>query len=272
MCPSLPPRQGGIFARLVPALLLTFMCSSTVLSFQVCTAADVYVFIVHFALIPGETRRPAHRARERRTFGPAQECARQTVLRSEQYRGLLADVQRLQHETAVLREQLHTAQQSHGITLQAQDAELEQNSGRTMQHGLWHQHYTLQLASARTSHAKELLLLKSQHEGTLRTLETSHCRFSVTQCILHMQTSGSFESAGKNDLRIKSFEFRDFDSAKCQCIFLHSSEQRALDGTVVYDENHYQQYQSMRMHGSRSKKPPRKKSPHSSTLGGLQIP
>ena len=31
---------------------------------------------------------------------------------------MLADVQRLQHEAAVLREQLHTAQQRHGITLQ----------------------------------------------------------------------------------------------------------------------------------------------------------
>ena len=43
---------------------------------RACAAADVYVVIVHCALIPGEPRRPAHRARERRPFGPGQECAR----------------------------------------------------------------------------------------------------------------------------------------------------------------------------------------------------
>ena len=90
----------------------------------------------------------------------------QTVRRSQQYPGLLSDVQLLQHESLALREQLRAAEQ--------QFHALQESSGGAMAQSPWHEHYASALAFACTSHATELQNLKSEHASTLSTRQQSH--------------------------------------------------------------------------------------------------
>jgi hypothetical protein len=133
----------------MPPPLLTFMwLSCTVLSFQVNLAAQLTRLGSGVLLDPDKS-----------VLG-------QTVRQSEQYPGLLSDVQRLQHESWALREQLRAAEQ--------QFRALQESSGGAMTQGLWHEHYASSLALACTSHATELQNLKSEHAYTLSRSQQSH--------------------------------------------------------------------------------------------------